>query len=199
MLAIALQIALLNRYEICVVMLLYLFVESRFNPIRRRRWLVLVMMVGALNFIMPIVGAQQLAYRFEEAQYAGVIRALDLPQLRYLYFVAVIPKIADNLFGQIPNPAVWRMPSSWLYINFFNSLSYVVLIAVNAMKRRLTLRSDLIYLGVAGSVMIAQSLVVQPRYFYFLCVLLCLRAAEKSFGAAKVDNVAVASPRLQHA
>jgi len=199
LLLIALALALMNRYETCIVMIVFLFAMSRLNPLREKRWMTLFLLVGLLNFAMPLLGSQVLEKRFEEAEYAGVIRALDMLQLHYLYFIAVIPKVADNLFGQLPNPQVWKSPSSWLYINFFNNISYAILLLVNLMKRRLTLRSDFIYFGAIGSVLIAQSLVVQPRYFYFVYILLCLEAAQKKSRSSSLAPSPIRQPELQHA
>ena len=179
LLLLALSLALINRYETCIVMLVFLFAKSRLNPLKEKRWTTLLLLVGLLNFVMPLFAGQILEKRFEEAAYAGVIRTLDLWQLHYLYFLAVIPKIADNLFGQLPNPQVWTAPSSWLYINFFNNVAYAILLLVNLTKRRLTLQSDFIYFSAIGAVLVAQSLVVQPRYFYFVYILLCLQAAQR--------------------
>jgi hypothetical protein len=195
----ALVLALINRYETCVIIVCYLIAESRLNPWRERRFLTLLLLVGALNFVMPLVGSETLTKRFEEAESAGVIRALDMLQLHYLYFVAVIPKIADNLFGQLPNPQVWKTPSSWLYLNFFNNIAAAILILINIVKRRFTLRSDFIYLGAFGSILLAQALVVQPRYFYFVYVLLCLEAARKKDCSPSMIFSRIRQPELQHA
>jgi hypothetical protein len=195
----ALTVALINRYETCIIIVCYLIAESRLNPWRERRFLTLLLLVGALNFVMPLVGSETLAKRFEEAESAGVIRALDMLQLHYLYFVAVIPKIADNLFGQLPNPQVWKTPSSWLYLNFFNNIAAAILILINIVKRRFTLRSDFIYLGAFGSILLAQALVVQPRYFYFVYVLLCLEAARKKDCSPSMTFSRIWQPELQHA
>jgi hypothetical protein len=179
LLLLALGLALLNRYEFCIVILGFIVAQSRANPWRLRRLITLIFLVILLNFSVPLSGGHALAQRFEEAQYGGFIRALDLLQLNYMYALAVIPKIAENIFGQLVNLQVWREPTSWLYINFFNNLSYVVLTMIVFVKRQMRLRNDLIYFGAIGSVIIAQSLVVQPRYFYFLYALLCLQAAHR--------------------
>jgi hypothetical protein len=179
LLLLALGFAFLNRYEFCTVMLALIVAQSRLNPWRERRLITLIVLVVLLTFLIPLLVGHDLARRFEEAQYAGFIRALDVLQLDYMYALVVIPKIAENIFGQLVNPQVWLEPTSWLYINFFNNLSYVVLILTVLTKRQMRLRNDLIYLGAIGAVIIAQSLVVQPRYFYFLYALLCLQAAHK--------------------
>ena len=179
LLLIAMGLALFNRYEICIVMLVFKIAQSRLNPWREKRFVTLLLLVGSLNFAMPIWGARELARRFDEAQYAGFIKILDNLQMNYLYVLAVVPKIAENLFGQLVNPLVWQEPNSWLYINFFNNLAYVILILVLIKKRQLKLRNDLVYFGTLGAVIVAQALVIQPRYFYFMYVLLCLQAAHK--------------------
>jgi hypothetical protein len=176
-LLIALTLALLNRYEIFLVLLAFMACEGRANPFRDKRWTTLFFVLLCLNFIMPLWGAKALAHRFEEAEFAGLIKTLDSMQMNYMYILAVAPKIAEDLFGQLLNPQVWTNSSSWLYINFFNNLAYLVLILINAFKRRLSIQSDLIYLSVLGSIIVAQALVVQPRYFYFVYILLCLEVS----------------------
>jgi len=177
-LLITLVFALLNRYELCLVMLLFVVAGSRWNPLRERRIATLVLLVLALNFAIPFWGREMLAQRFEEAASANTIAVLDRLQMNYLYVLAVIPKIAENLFGQLANPQVWKATTAWLIVNLFNNISYAIVLSVAAVKRRLTLRNDLIYFAAFGAVLAAQSLAVQPRYFQFIYVLLCLQIAQ---------------------
>jgi len=173
----ALGIALLNRWETCLVIIMFLFVESRLNPWKGRRWTFLIILVLILNFAMPFWGAQTLAGRFEEAESGNTIAVLDRLQMHYLYVIAVIPKIAENLFGQILNKEVWEVGSSWLVTNLFNNIASAVLLLIAFGKRLLTLQNDLVYFAAMGAVIMAQSLAVQPRYFYFIYVLICLQVA----------------------
>lgn len=179
LLLLALALSLFNRYEICVVMLAFLIAGSKLNLWRERRLLTVLLLVVVLNFAMPSLGGAMLAKRFEEAQEGRFIAPLDLLQMHYLYFLVVVPKIAINLFGELLNPFVWKDLNSWTYIMFFNNLSYVCALLLAAKKHLLRLNNDIIYLGVIGAVLVAQSIVVQPRYFYFLYVLLCLQIAHK--------------------
>ncbi len=174
----AMLLALFNRYELCVVMGIIVLAESRLNPLRKHRLATLLSLTLALNFVMPVWGAKNLALRFEEAQYAGVVRALDEMQLHYMYVLVVLPKIADNFFGFLFNPGVWTASTSWLLINFFNNFATAIVLLVLLVRRSLKLRNDLIYFAGIGAVMVAQALAVQPRYFYFVYVLLCLQAAQ---------------------
>ena len=59
-----------------------------------------------------------------------------------------------------------------------NNLATAVVFFVLVKKRALRVRSDLIYFAVLGCVVMAVSLVIQPRYFYFVYVLLCFQAAQ---------------------
>jgi hypothetical protein len=174
----AMLLALFNRYELCVVMGIIVLAESHLNPLRKHRLATLLSLTLALNFVMPVWGAKNLALRFEEAQYAGVVRALDEMQLHYMYVLVVLPKIADNFFGFLFNPGVWTASTSWLLINFFNNFATAIVLLVLLVRRSLKLRNDLIYFAGIGAVMVAQALAVQPRYFYFVYVLLCLQAAQ---------------------
>lgn len=173
----ALGVAFLNRWETCLVMVAFLFVESRVNPLKDRRWTFLIILVLILNFAMPFWGANTLAGRFEEAESGNTIAVLDRLQMHYLYVIAVIPKIAENLFGQIVNREVWEVGSSWLLINLFNNIASALLLLIAFGKRLLTLRNDFIYFAAIGAVFVAQSLAVQPRYFYFIYILICLQVA----------------------
>ena len=199
LLLVALGLSLLNRWEICGIMVVFLICESRLNFWRARRWLTLSLLVLSLNFVMPLWWGPKLAHHFEEAESAGLIKVLDVMQLHYLYPLVVIPKIAQDLFGQLLNSQVWTAPSSWLFINFFNNVAYAILIFLTVMKRRFTLQSDFIYLSALGAVIVAQALVVQPRYFYFAYVLLCVQAAHKGSGIASGDFSFEARQAHKHA
>jgi hypothetical protein len=195
----ALVIALFNRYEFCVVMLVFAFAVSKLNPWKERRWMMLLLFIGLLNFIMPLWGAHELSHRFQEAESAGVVKALDLLEMHYLYAFAVLPKIADELYGFLPAFSVWSDPSSWSYIMFFNNLATAILTLVVWNKRQFTLRNDFICFGLLGAVFVAQAQVVQPRYFYFVYVLLCLQAASEEFSTSYASLWPIRRREIVHA
>lgn len=180
----SLMLALVNRYEVCAVMLLFLLVESRLNPLRQRRFMTVAALIIALDVFLPLFASNVLAARFEEASGAGIVAWLDALEMHYLYFVAVIPKIAQNLFGELFNISGWKTYSisdlANSYILWFNNLAYAIVFIVLARKRLLTIRSSIIYLSILGASLMAVALVIQPRYFYFIYVLLCLQAAHPS-------------------
>jgi hypothetical protein len=195
----ALGIAFLNRYEISVVMLVYAIAESRLNPWREKRIVTLLSLIGLLNFVMPLWGARTLSHRFEEAQSAGLVKVLDLMQMHYLYALAVFPKIAEDMYGFLTNLSVWADPSSWLFIMFFNNLATAVLTVIIVKKRQLTLRNDFIYFAALGAVVVAQAQIVQPRYFYFVYVLLCLQVASQNSSVPSLSFSSGSHKEIVHA
>ena len=167
----SLLLAFLNRYGVCTVMLLFILAESKYNPWRRKRLLTLSILIVLLNFALPFFGYGELSARFEEARNGGAIAQLDSLEIHYLYALAVIPKIIEGIFGQIAfSPAKD-------YTLWFNNLANVALLFILAKKRLLIVRHDLVYFSMLGAVMMATSLVIQPRYFYFVYALLCLQVA----------------------
>jgi len=103
--------------------------------------------------------------------------------MHYMYGVAVIPKVAFNLFGMFLDAfriETLRVNSDIAnsYIPLSNNIANVVVFVFLLSKRRLTVRSDIIYFSMIGSIIMATALILQCRYFYFVYVLLCLQAAQ---------------------
>jgi hypothetical protein len=169
----SLMLALLNRYEVCVVMVGFILTSNRLNPWRRQRAMTVAVLIMGLSFLLPLLASSALSGRFEEARNAGVVAQLDILEMHYLYVLAVIPKVAENLFGELP------LGPDRSYILWFNNLANVIVLMVLAKRWLLSTRSDLIYFCMLGGAIMGVSLVVQPRYFYFVYALLCLQASQR--------------------
>jgi hypothetical protein len=178
-------LAFLNRYEVCLVMFTFLLAGSRVNPWRRQRVMTLAALILGLSCLLPLFASGALSGRFEEASNGGLVVQLDMLEMHYLYAVAIIPKVAENLFGEL------ALGLDRSYILWFNSLADVIVLVVLARRRLLTLGSDLIFFCTVGSALMAVSLVIQPRYFYFVYALLCLQAAQRR--RRQVTNAGVSS------
>lgn len=179
----ALLFTFINRFEVCMVMLLFLLAKSKLNPLRRRRVMTLIALIIALSLMLPLLASNSLNERFQEASSGQTVAQLDLLEMHYLYGVAVIPKIAETFFGEILNVSKWETSYTNFsdiansYILLSNNLATVIVLSVLVKKRTLVVRSDLIYFAMLGCIVMAVSLVIQPRYVYFAYVLLCLQAA----------------------
>jgi hypothetical protein len=182
MLCLALLLALFNRFEVGMIMVLFLLVESKLNPWVQRRVMTLAALTILLNVMLPLLASNTLNTRFEEASSGGIVTWLDSLEMHYLYGVAVIPKIAENLFGELVNVSKWSTSYGFSdiansYIVLSNNLATAIVFVILVMKRSFSLRSDLVYFAMLGCIIMAISLVIQPRYFYFAYALLCLQAS----------------------
>ena len=163
----ALLLALLNRYEVFIVMVVFLLIQTKLNPWRHRRALTLVSLTIALSVVLPLALSRVLASRFEEASSGGVIVLLDSLEMHFLYGLAVVPKVAENLFGMLINPAIWKALDNFSdlansYILLVNNLATAVVVLTLIKKHALSIRSDLIYFAMIGCILMAISLVIQP-------------------------------------
>jgi len=107
-LLLALMLALINRSEVCLVMILFLLAQSKLNPFHRRRVITIAVLITGLSLMLPLAVSNTLSQRFEEASSAQTVALLDSLEMHYLYGVAVIPKIAENLFGELLNVSKWK-------------------------------------------------------------------------------------------
>ena len=183
----ALVIAFISRYETAVVMLVYLALRSRWNPLREHRKSTLVVLIFLLSVFLSAFLQGSMALRMEEAtstaSSGGLLLLLDTLQIHYLFFLAVIPKILDNLFSELISVSHWPAytladPANSFFL-FGNNLANLSILLFLFMKRRLTMRSDLVYYACLSSIFMSLALIIQPRYFYGAYILLCAEAARR--------------------
>jgi hypothetical protein len=184
-------LAIFNRYEVALVLLLFLLFTSKLNPLRQKRALMLTLLTLALSISLPIFASNALNEQFEMATNGHTIALLDSLEMHFLYIFAVIPKIAENLFAEIIN---FQKLQAYLdfqdiantYIVFFNNLATLIVVAYLCIKRTFSIKNDLVYLALIGWIVMAIALIVQPRYFYLSYILLCLRATQKDVAESRV-------------
>jgi hypothetical protein len=182
LLFLTLLLALLNRYEVCLVMVIFLVAKSRLNPLRQRRIATMVTVVIALSVLLPLSAARVMATRFEEASGGGLIAWLDSLEMHYLYALVVIPKIAQSFFGALftfsqVQASYEQSDFANSYILVSNNLASAIVLCILMLRRKITVHSDILYFALLGCIVMAIALVIQPRYFYFAYVLFCLQAA----------------------
>jgi hypothetical protein len=185
-LVLALVIATINRFEVLVAMLLFIFLRSRWNLLRRHRLGSLVCVCIAISIFFPLLSLNSMvASRLDEAvstaQSEGILISLDNLQLHYFFIIATIPKIADNLFSEIINVPRWSTynveDAANTYILFLNNLASLYVLLVLVRMRRLNLKREWLYFAAVTAIVMSISPVIQPRYFYSCYVLFCLEAA----------------------
>jgi hypothetical protein len=190
-------VAFFNRYEVCLVLLLYLFAESPLNPLRRARGRAILVFLAVLSLSLPVVASHQLATHLEEASRSNTITFLDGFEMHFMYALVVVPKVAENLFAELIDVSKWIHSYNFSdlansYILLSNNFANLFVVAFLFRRRAFTFKSDLMYLATIGAIVMGISLVVQPRYFYFVYVVLCLQASvPKTFlqsGAAELRS-----------
>jgi hypothetical protein len=182
-LSFALLLSLINRFEVCIVLLMFVAIRSGLNPFRNRRVLTLLIVVLFVNFSLPLFVSNNLSSRFAEASGGQTIVLLDTLEMRYMFALAVLPKTLETMFAELVNVSKWMnvydltdLANS--YIVYFNNLANLIVVLILIWKRSLRISEDWIYLALLGSVFMSVSMVIQPRYFYFCFALLCLQAAK---------------------
>lgn len=186
LLLLAILLAAFNRFEVAVVMLCYVFANSKLNPFRQKRAVALIALVFALSVLLPLALSKDLNQRFEEAEGGHTIALLDALEMHYMYWAAVIPKTAECLFGELlsfySRLQIYQDGSDLAnsYIILSNNVANVVVLCVLMWRRRLTVSEDLTYFAFLGWIIMSIALVIQPRYIYFAYVLLCLEATRIS-------------------
>jgi hypothetical protein len=183
----ALLISTICRFETAVCIIAYLTLQSRWNILRSWRKASLVAVVLALSACLPSLISATMSARIDEAQATassgGLLLLLDDLQMHYLFFVAVIPKIFDNLFAQLVSFNSW--PSYSLddaantFFLFGNNLASLVVIVLLISQRRFKLRNNLVYFACLTAILMSTSPVIQPRYFYGAYIILCVEAARR--------------------
>lgn len=199
MLLTALVLAFFNRYEVFVAFLIFIGAISRWNPWRERRWRTLLLLLLGFSVLLPVSVSHSLSSRFQEAEGGGLVTLLDQMEMHFLFFAASLPKIAENLFGALINPTMFAhfgeldLANSWILV--LNNIATVFVLFRLGMKHRLSRRSielDWMYLMAITSIVMSIALVIQPRYFYLVYVILCFETARRKTATdAGPDPIAV--------
>jgi hypothetical protein len=192
LLTLALVISLVSRFETCATMTIFLFLRSHWNPWRGRRWRSLLVYCVLLNFAIAFVLSRpSQASRLTEASGAageavassGILLILNSLETHFLFVVAMVPKILDNLFAEVFNISHWFAFSmddpANTFILFGNNLANLLIVIYLFLSHRLSLRSSVMYYAALIAITMSVSVVIQPRYFYGMYALLCLEAARR--------------------
>ncbi|MEK6396458.1 MAG: hypothetical protein V4734_00090 [Terriglobus sp.] len=192
LLLLAIILSCVSRFETCITMIILLFLRSSLNPWRTRRWISLLVYCVLLDLgIAVILSLPSQASRLTEASNAagdavassGILLFLNTLEMHFLFVVVLVPKLLDNLFAEVFNVSHWFAFSmddpANTFILFGNNLANLVLITWLILKRRLRLNSSLVYYAALIAITMSVSVVIQPRYFYGMYVLLCLEAARR--------------------
>ncbi|MBA3319513.1 MAG: hypothetical protein H0T50_15680 [Gemmatimonadales bacterium] len=209
LLAAALSLSILARWQMTLVILIALLVRSRLNPFVRHRALTLALMVGAISVLYPPVLRVHLAAGLESqftasqfASTAGLTGLFSAIQDNYGYFIVVVPKVLLSYFGNLLRLFDFVVrPDRIDYSDVYNNIvvlghqvcmAGVCLLALR--RRRLTLASDNVFFIAVYSVVFAISVLISYRYFFpiylLVCIELCRRRQDLEQGSDAASAVA---------
>jgi hypothetical protein len=191
---IALIIALLARWQQCLVFALFAVLQSRLNPVRGRPATSLLCVAGVISLLYPLIfhafvgGVHAVGTYTSQLQgRAGVLlSAVNYLQDHYLFIVAVPLKALMILFGNIFRVVTFisdfpRYLAADVYNNFFilgHQLAVAVITVIAFLSRRANVKNPEIQLAILFLIVMALSEVIQYRYVFPVYLLLAIQTSK---------------------
>jgi hypothetical protein len=185
-LAVALATSFLVRWQMTLFMLVFMAMASPLNPLRRRRFLSLLLLTVAIS----VVYVQNLAtfHRLDQVaalgareavEGSGLYQAFISVQNKFGYFLVFLPKTLHQMVG--PLSRVDKVTDMSNFFNndvlFFHSLATVILLGSALWRRRIRLDLDPIYIAAVYAAVFGLSPIFSPRYFLPIYVLVAIAVA----------------------
>lgn len=182
------------RWQLFFTMFLFLIFQ-KFSSGYIRRIVILASIIMIISLVYPIFhnffDVQSILNLdmniSEQTTKSGFIILLNDLQNRYMFFLAVIPKIMYNLFADANKiyfsiTELNTLDYTDIYNNFIIPLHCVVMVFIVlnlANQKKLDVLSNNIYLFLFYSIIFSLSPYVQPRYFFPIYPLLCLEISKR--------------------
>ena len=187
-------VSIFVRWQLFLSIFLFLILQ-KFSSGYIRRIVILASIIMIISLVYPIF------YNFfdlefilnldvnisEQTTKSGFIIQLNDLQNRYMFFLAVIPKIMYNLFADANKiyfsiTELNSLDYTDIYNNFIIPLHCVVMVFIFlnlANQKKLDVLSNNIYFFLFYSIIFSLSPYVQPRYFFPIYPLLCLEISKR--------------------
>ena len=192
LLAAAIVLSILARWEQVFILFWYLIAEANFSPVRgkpRRAVVALLLLASAAYAAAVHVVHADLGGFISQIEGGGTIVRLYSIQEKGGYFLVAFPKILMNLAGRFVTPAYFlneywvSLPEAkdWqnAYVGIFASLAMLSIIGVAFLMNRFRLSRPLIHLTVIYFICTAINPFIQPRYMYPGYALLALELSRR--------------------
>jgi hypothetical protein len=185
-----LVISLFARWEQVAIILLFFFLRRKGSIFERNPRLAVVSVIAALTVTYPLVARLPDSGIRAFTQYANganTIVKLNHLQANFGFPIVMLPKILMDLSGELLRPATylsefgtlgWGDIHSMFIIPLF-SIALITLLVVAYYKGKLNPRRPIALIIIIYLLVTAVTPFVQPRYNYFVYVLLCLELAKK--------------------
>jgi hypothetical protein len=190
------------RWEQIAILLLYLFVSRRGSVFERKPWLALGTVLAILTVLYPVIvrlpGSAIGAFT-QYAKGANTIAKLNTIQSNFGFPLVVVPKMIMYCTGELLRPLTfvreytllgWADIHSIFIIPLF-SIALITLLVMAYRRGLLNPQRPIALLIIIYMMVTAVTPFIQPRYNYFVYVLLCVELARYK----NVENqAAVSSP-----
>lgn len=190
LLAAVLLASLFARWEQIAIILIFLFLRRKGSYFRRYPWFAVISFIAFLTVSYTLIARLPHSGIGAFTQYtrgANTIVKLNNIQASFGFPIVMLPKILMDLTGELLRPWTYLAEFSilgWgdlhsLFITPLSSIALIVLLILAYRRGRLNPRRPIGLLVIIYLLVTAVTPFVQPRYNYFVYVLLCVDLAKK--------------------
>ena len=185
-----LLVSLFARWEQIALILLFLFLRRKGSIFNRRPRLAILSVIAAITVIYPLIARlpdSGIGAFTQYTTHANTIVKLNHLQANFGFPIVVLPKILMDVSGELLRPLTFVKEYSilgWgdihsLYITPLSSIAVITLLVIAYRKGKMNPHRPLAFLVIISLITTAVTPFVQPRYNYFVYILLCLELARK--------------------
>jgi hypothetical protein len=166
-------IAFLARWQAAFFLVVFVTMSLKLNPIRHHRVLCVILLIAALTIVYPSMSVvftvvEQVASEGAiKNEGSGIYSSMIAIQGSYGYFIVVIPKTIQMMFGSL-----MKVGSLFPWEDFYNDVMLVwhaavalALLVALGLSGRFRIRNDFVYASVVYCVIFALTPIYAPRYF----------------------------------
>jgi hypothetical protein len=181
--------SVLTRWEQVAIILLFLFLQRKGSVFQRHPWLAVASVVAALTVIYSLIAmvpGSGIKGFTRYANGANTIARLNTIQTHFGFPLVMVPKIILDISGELLRPLTyirWVQDvgfgdiHSWLLVPLFSAVLIPALV-IAYRRGKLNPRRPVALLIIMYLLVVAVTPFVQPRYNYFVYVLLCLELSK---------------------
>jgi hypothetical protein len=198
LLAVIFLFSFVTRWEQIVILLVFLYLQRRGSVFQRNPWFAVATVVAGLTVsygLVATVAGPAMASFTRFANGGNTILILNKIQAHFGFPLVMIPKIIMDVSGEVLRPITFLKAMSvrtnfsdihtWFILPVF-SLAMIPVLVVAYRRGRLDPRRPTALLAIIYLLVVAVTPFAQPRYNYFVYVLLALELAKKEPPLAEV-------------
>jgi hypothetical protein len=181
--------SVLTRWEQVAIILVFLFLQRKGSVFQRNPRFAVASVIAALTVIYSLIAmlpGSGLAGFMQYTKGANTIAKLNTIQAHFGFPLVLVPKMIMDISGELITPRAYfsKLPSelydihSWLLIPLL-SVGLIPLLVISYRKGKLNPARPIALLIIIYLLVVAVTPFVQPRYNYFVYVLLCLELSKK--------------------